>query len=94
MDWWHKIRKLLVALSARVKTRKTGGGDGDGVSTGSGLMKLREDVKACGYEDVEVMWNILSRMEMEQQQVASHSSKRTKKHPIWRSFFWSHHHRM
>ncbi|CAN6450903.1 unnamed protein product [Victoria cruziana] len=66
MDWWQKmvfpVRRVWLAISARVRTRKHGGG----------LLKLRNDVQTCGYEDVQVMWEMLRRFETE----TSHSSKR------------------
>ncbi|KAK4796029.1 hypothetical protein SAY86_028355 [Trapa natans] len=33
--------------------------------SGGGLLKLREDVQSCGYQDVHVMWELLRRSEIE-----------------------------
>lgn len=55
--------------------------------TGGGLLKLRDDVQTCGYEDVRVMWEMLRRSESE---VVDHPPKR-KQRPFWRVFVWSNH---
>ncbi|KAA8540578.1 hypothetical protein F0562_024503 [Nyssa sinensis] len=81
MNWWHKmafpVRRVWVAVSARVKARKNG----------DGLLKLRDDIQTCGYEDVQVMWEMLRRSESE---LLSNHSKR-KQRPLWRIFEWSNH---
>ncbi|XP_027923458.1 uncharacterized protein LOC114181253 isoform X1 [Vigna unguiculata] len=41
----------------------------------SGLLKLRHDVRACEYEDIQVMWEMLNRNESE----FGHSSKKSNK---------------
>ncbi|CAA0816504.1 Unknown protein [Striga hermonthica] len=55
--WWHKVvfpvRRVWCAVSARVKPRKNG----------AGLLKLHDDIQTCGYEDVQIMWEMLSRTE-------------------------------
>ncbi|KAL9323245.1 hypothetical protein ACSQ67_011298 [Phaseolus vulgaris] len=57
MDVWRNIifpvRRVWLALSARLKARKNG----------AGLLKLQDDVQTCGYEDVQVMWEMLQRTE-------------------------------
>ncbi|KAL3529014.1 hypothetical protein ACH5RR_008336 [Cinchona calisaya] len=59
MDLWQKmvfpVRRVWFGLSSRVKARKNGGG----------LLKLRDDIQTCGYEDVQVMWEMLRRTESE-----------------------------
>ncbi|XP_018679399.2 uncharacterized protein LOC103977263 [Musa acuminata AAA Group] len=60
MAWWNKkvvfpVKRALVAVAARVKARK----HGDGIS------KLHDDVQTCGYQDVQVMWEMLRRSETE-----------------------------
>ncbi|MBA0563314.1 hypothetical protein Godav_006710 [Gossypium davidsonii] len=42
-----------------------GGKDGETCS-GNGLLKLQDDVKMCGYEDVQVMWDLLNSPEIKQ----------------------------
>jgi len=78
MDWWHKIvfpvRRVWVAVAARVKARKNGGG----------LLKLRDDIQTCGYEDVQVMWEMLSKSDSE-------ITPKRKHRPLWRVFVWSNH---
>ncbi|KAL8502146.1 hypothetical protein ACS0TY_021309 [Phlomoides rotata] len=79
MEWWHKIvfpvRRVWFAVSARVKSRKNGGG----------LLKLHDDIQTCGYEDVQIMWEMLKRTESE---VMSSDSKRKQR---WRNLSWSNH---
>ncbi|KAK1268690.1 hypothetical protein QJS04_geneDACA013905 [Acorus gramineus] len=79
VKWWNKmifpVKRVLVSFAARVKARKNGGG--------LGLLKLHDDVQMCGYQDVQVMWEMLKQSEMEM----SHSPKR--KRPFWRIFVWS-----
>ncbi|XP_059643850.1 uncharacterized protein LOC132285674 [Cornus florida] len=81
MDLWHKmvfpVRRVWVAFSARLKNRKNG----------AGLLKLHDDIQTCGYEDVQVMWEMLRRSESE---LMSNHSKR-KQRPFWRIFVWSNH---
>lgn len=33
--------------------------------SGVGLLKLHDDVQTCGYQDVQVMWEMLQRSESE-----------------------------
>ncbi|KAI3992403.1 hypothetical protein MKX01_030289 [Papaver californicum] len=57
MEWWNKMmlpfRRVWFHLAARLGIRK------------SGLLKLKHDVRACEYEDVHVMWEMLKRSETE-----------------------------
>lgn len=55
---------------------------------GGGLLKLHDDVQTCGYEDVQVMWEMLRRSETE---VIDKAAKR-KHRPFWRVFVWSSNH--
>ncbi|KAK9097405.1 hypothetical protein Sjap_022902 [Stephania japonica] len=90
MDLWHKMifpmRRVWSAVSTRVEARKNGGG----------LLKLHNDVQTCGYQDVQVMWEMLQRSETElTAQINSSSNSSTpskrKQRPLWRVFVWSHH---
>ena len=54
---------------------------------GAGLLKLHNDVQTCGYEDVQVMWEILRRSESE----LMASLPKRKQRPFWRVFVWSNH---
>ncbi|KAG4944915.1 hypothetical protein AAZX31_15G001800 [Glycine max] len=72
------LRRLCLALSARLKPRKNG----------AGLLKLQDDVQTCGYQDVQVMWEMLQRTEGEV--IENHHHKR-KQLPFWRIFVWSNH---
>ncbi|KMZ75882.1 hypothetical protein ZOSMA_10G01510 [Zostera marina] len=49
------LKRALVSVAVRVKSRKSG----------TGLTKLHDDVQTCEYEDVQVMWDMLSRTKME-----------------------------
>ncbi|KAA8542023.1 hypothetical protein F0562_023175 [Nyssa sinensis] len=81
MDWWHKVvfpvRRVWVTVSTRVKARKNG----------AGLLKLRDDIQTCGYEDVQVMWEMLRRSESE----LMSNQPNHKQRPFWRFFVWSNH---
>ncbi|XVF27174.1 hypothetical protein REPUB_Repub14bG0083900 [Reevesia pubescens] len=82
MDWWHKmifpVRRLWFTVSSRVKARKNG----------AGLLKLHDDVQTCGYQDVQVMWEMLRRSETE---LIANNPKR-KQRPFWSVFVWSSNH--
>ncbi|KAJ6713189.1 hypothetical protein OIU79_009225 [Salix purpurea] len=54
---------------------------------GANLLKLHNDVQTCGYEDVQVMWEMLRRSESEL--IASHPKR--KQRPFWRVFVWANH---
>ncbi|XP_022776613.1 uncharacterized protein LOC111318178 isoform X1 [Durio zibethinus] len=60
----------------------------------SGLLKLQDDVKTCGYKDVQVMWNLLNTSQIKQIGAAaattavSQSRKCSKQRPSWMAFFW------
>ncbi|KAL9275613.1 hypothetical protein AKJ16_DCAP23599 [Drosera capensis] len=76
MKWWEKmvvvpLRRVWVSLSSRVKPPRSG----------NVLLKLHEDVVTCGYQDVQVMWEMVKRSEP-----LSHSSER-KQQPFWRNSF-------
>ncbi|CAL5199709.1 unnamed protein product [Lathyrus oleraceus] len=64
------VKRLCLALSTRIKHRKNG----------AGLVKLRDDVQTCEYEDVQVMWEMLQKTETQ----VLHN-----KRPFWRVFVWS-----
>lgn len=70
------VRRLCLALSTRINHRKNGG---------AGLVKLQDDVQTCGYEDVQVMWEMLQKTETE---VVDNHHKR-KQLPFWRVFVCS-----
>ncbi|KAK2976614.1 hypothetical protein RJ640_021416 [Escallonia rubra] len=55
--------------------------------SGAALLKLRDDIQTCGYEDVQVMWEMLRRTESE---LITHRPKR-KPRPFWRIFVWHRH---
>ena len=51
----------------------------------SGILKLRNDVRTCEYEDVHVMWEMLKRNETE----LAHSPTKRKKRPFWNILVWA-----
>ncbi|XP_064939761.1 uncharacterized protein LOC135649293 [Musa acuminata AAA Group] len=60
VSWWRlkvvfPVKRAWLAVSSRVRSQKHGGG----------ILKLYDDVQMCGYQDVQVMWEILTRCEME-----------------------------
>nr|XP_009380750.1 PREDICTED: uncharacterized protein LOC103969058 isoform X2 [Musa acuminata subsp. malaccensis] len=75
MDWWQRMvvlpaKRALVAVAARVRTRKAGRGM---------LVKLRNEVQTCGYEDVQVMWEMLQRSAAE----LAGAPRGSKQTPAW-----------
>ncbi|KAM0933768.1 hypothetical protein DsansV1_C34g0225091 [Dioscorea sansibarensis] len=75
MSWWSRvvfpIRRVWLTVATRARARKSGGG----------ILKLRNDVQTCGYQDVQVMWEILRRSEME--------IPKENKRSFWRMPMWS-----
>ncbi|WOL13476.1 hypothetical protein Cni_G22246 [Canna indica] len=74
MSWWRRkvvfpVRRAWLVVSSRVKSRKHGGG----------ILKLYDDVQMCGYQDVQVMWDILTRSEME-----TPTMSKQRKRSFWR----------
>ncbi|XP_024968929.1 uncharacterized protein LOC112508520 [Cynara cardunculus var. scolymus] len=74
MNWWQNMvlpmRRVWLAVGARVKSTHNGGG----------LLKLHDDIQTCGYEDIQVMWEILRRTESG---ATSNPAKRKPK-PFWK----------
>ncbi|KAL3655120.1 hypothetical protein CASFOL_000906 [Castilleja foliolosa] len=83
MEWWRKmvfpVRKTWVAVSARFKARKKG----------AALLKLHDDIQTCGYEDVQIMWEMLRRTGSEVTP-SSHYKKR-KNRRFFRNLGWFNH---
>ncbi|GER54139.1 ABC-2 type transporter family protein [Striga asiatica] len=77
MEWWRKmafpVKKAWLVVSARKK--------------GAGLLKLHDDIQTCGYEDVQIMWEMLRRSES---QVISHHKKR-KQRWFMKNLAWFNH---
>ncbi|CAA6670338.1 unnamed protein product [Spirodela intermedia] len=78
IDWWEKVtlpvKRAWVFVTSRVEARR---------KSMAGIMKLHNDVQMCGYEDVQVMWEML-RSEME---LSAHAARRRR--PFWRVIVWS-----
>ncbi|CAD6338807.1 unnamed protein product [Miscanthus lutarioriparius] len=85
MAWWRARvvapvhRAWLAVAAARARVRK-----GE-----CGILSLHQDVQTCGYQDVQVMWNMLS---SEKEAVAAASGdalpKPPRKRPFWTLPFW------
>ncbi|MED6107293.1 hypothetical protein PIB30_012689 [Stylosanthes scabra] len=72
MDIWRKmiilpVRRVWRALYARLK------------STKNGLLKLEDDVQTCEYQDIQVMWEMLTRTDTH-----THHTHNNKQHSFWR----------
>ncbi|KAJ8497315.1 hypothetical protein OPV22_007867 [Ensete ventricosum] len=79
MSWWRRkvvfpVRRAWLVVSSRVKSRKHGGG----------ILKLYDDVQMCGYQDVQVMWEILTKTEME----TSNGMPKQRRRSLWRLPSW------
>ncbi|KAJ1272633.1 hypothetical protein BS78_06G218300 [Paspalum vaginatum] len=77
MAWWRKkvvspARRAWAAVSTRVRARNTGGG--------GSILKLHEDVQTCGYQDVQVMFEILT---SELEVSSKHRHHQQRKRPAW-----------
>ncbi|KAI9084521.1 hypothetical protein K1719_033509 [Acacia pycnantha] len=81
MGIWNKmvfgVRRVCLALYARLRARKNG----------RGLLKLQDEVQTCGYQDVQVMWEMLHRTESD---LLQNHDKR-KQNPSWSVLVWSNH---
>ncbi|XP_027359162.1 uncharacterized protein LOC113867862 [Abrus precatorius] len=77
VEWWHNmmypLRRVWIGIATRLGIRKTG------------LLKLRHDVRACEYEDIRVMWEMLNRNESD----FGHSSGKSKKRQCWKLLRWA-----
>lgn len=49
-----------------------------------GILNLHQDVQTCGYQDVQVMWNMLS----SEKEVAADTRPKRRKRPFWRLPLW------
>lgn len=55
----------------------------------AGLLKLSNDVRACEYEDIQVMWEILNRNESEFGRSSSTRKGNNKKGHCWKLLRWA-----
>ncbi|RAL50009.1 unnamed protein product [Cuscuta campestris] len=85
---------LAAASSAGVKDGKRG--------ARTGLLKLRDEIQSCGYEDVQVMWDMMMRTTESKLMITTplphdnnnnnnnnNNNKPPKQRPFWRVFVWS-----
>ncbi|KAK4765669.1 hypothetical protein SAY86_026759 [Trapa natans] len=70
------VRRLWFVVSTRVKSHR---------ERGAGLLMLHKDIQTCGYEDVQVMWEMLRRSETERT-APTHDKRKLR--PFWRVFIW------
>ncbi|OEL29081.1 hypothetical protein BAE44_0009901 [Dichanthelium oligosanthes] len=83
MAWWRArvvapVRRAWLAVAAaRARVRK-----GE-----CGILSLHQDVQTCGYQDVQVMWNMLS-SEKEAGAGAGGTLPKPRKRPFWRLPLW------
>ncbi|EEF52301.1 conserved hypothetical protein [Ricinus communis] len=79
MEWWdkvmHPVRRVWKGVALRIGIRKRG------------LLKLRHDVRACEYEDVRIMWEMLRRTETESARQSQ--PVKSKKRCFWKCFSWA-----
>ncbi|GAB4852302.1 hypothetical protein Ancab_016494 [Ancistrocladus abbreviatus] len=77
MELWGKmilpLRRVWISVSTRLGFRKTG------------LLLLRREVKACQYEDVHIMWEMLQKTKSKLVQPPA----RRKKRPFWNIIGWA-----
>ncbi|TYG79026.1 hypothetical protein ES288_D02G108600v1, partial [Gossypium darwinii] len=71
------IRRVWTGVATRFGVRK------------SAHMMLRKDISSCEYEDVRVMWEMLSRNEAETIRSPTTSKGRCRKRPLWNCFEWA-----
>ncbi|KAL5559151.1 hypothetical protein UlMin_035362 [Ulmus minor] len=76
MVWWRKmvvpVRRVWSGVATRLGIRN------------SGILKLQHDVKACQYEDVHIMWEMLQRNELDRSPARSKN-----KVNLWNIFGWA-----
>ncbi|XP_054789491.1 uncharacterized protein LOC129295035 [Prosopis cineraria] len=77
MEWWdklvHPMRSVWISIATRLGIRKTG------------LLKIRNEVKASEYHDIHVMWEMLKRNESE----LTGSPGKSKKRHYLKLFRWA-----
>ncbi|CAL0317237.1 unnamed protein product [Lupinus luteus] len=78
LEWWrnmmYPVRRVWATIAIRIGIRKPG------------LLKLRHEVRACEYEDIRVMWEMLNR---NNESEFVHSSVRSKKRHYLKFFKWA-----
>ncbi|KAF3785426.1 hypothetical protein EJ110_NYTH27399 [Nymphaea thermarum] len=90
MEWWERMveamRNAWLAVATRIRFRKR---------RGVGLLKLDNDVRTCGYEDVHTMWEMLRNNESLSASNHHHHhhqtvrTNRQRRRPIWKLIAWA-----
>ncbi|KAG6490464.1 hypothetical protein ZIOFF_051762 [Zingiber officinale] len=88
MAWWHRVvgspaKRAWAAVASRFKSSSDGKPALSLSLEASGILNLHNDVQMCGYQDVQTMWELVKRSEME----LSHKNKKRKR-PLWRLSAW------
>ncbi|KOM56773.1 hypothetical protein LR48_Vigan10g266500 [Vigna angularis] len=68
----YPLRRVWFSVATRFRFRK------------NGLLKLRHDVRACEYEDIQVMWEMLNRNESNK-----NNTNNKKKGQFWKLLNWA-----
>uniref|UniRef100_A0A0D9WSU2 Uncharacterized protein n=1 Tax=Leersia perrieri TaxID=77586 RepID=A0A0D9WSU2_9ORYZ len=81
MAWWRArvvapVRRAWLAVAAARARARNGE---------HGILNLHQDVQTCGYEDVQVMWNMLS---TEKEAAAAAAPAPGRKRAFWRLPVW------
>ncbi|EXC04844.1 hypothetical protein L484_010272 [Morus notabilis] len=89
MVWLRKVvfpvRRVWTGVASRLGIRKSDrqiNGFEQCCGNRTGILNLQHDVRACQYEDVHVMWEMLQRNETDQSPVKG------KNRSLWRFFSW------
>ncbi|KAJ7966544.1 Elongation factor 4 [Quillaja saponaria] len=84
MELWDKMifpmRRVWTGVAKSLGIRK------------SGMPKLRRDVRACEYEDIHIMWEMLKKNETEHAQSPGKSKKfprKNNKRHCWNMIEWA-----
>ncbi|KAG8095169.1 hypothetical protein GUJ93_ZPchr0012g21662 [Zizania palustris] len=84
MAWWRArvvapVRRAWLAVAAARARARNGE---------CGILSLHQDVQTCGYQDVQVMWNILSSEKEATAGGAPPQQQQQRKRAFWRLPIW------
>ncbi|KQJ93610.1 uncharacterized protein LOC100829102 [Brachypodium distachyon] len=80
MAWWRErvvapVRRAWRAVARRARKNRS-----------TGVVDLHRDIQTCGYDDVQVMWNMLS---LERQTSGLRPApEKPRRASFWRPSFW------
>lgn len=83
--WWSYVDlfQAFIVYGPNVKVGTLNYHVKSNFSNIAGLVKLRQDIRTCEYEDVHILWNMLKRNETD--------LTRRKKEPFWNILRWAKH---